>query len=287
MALQIIAATDFSMRSLRALRRAGLLARQCAAELVLVYVVDDDQPQRFIDIQRREAQTFLDEQIGAIAELRGVSCRAAVTTGEPFDGILRAAKDCSADLIVMGAHRKLLLRDIFVGTTIERVIRTGPYPVLMVNKEVERPYDGVLAAVDLSEPSAHAVKTARGLRLLDDVEVLIVHAFTPPAKGRLYVANAPQERIDQYVADEASGASAELSAFIESNDLHREHWRRRVEEGAAFDVISRVAMEAGTDLVVVGTHRRTGAAKLFLGSVTEEVLRSLDIDILAVPPAPP
>ncbi|MCB8823361.1 universal stress protein [Microvirga rosea] len=59
--------------------------------------------------------------------------RALVVAGDPFDGILRAAASTGADLIVMGAHRKQLLRDILVGTTIERVIRTGPHPVLMVN----------------------------------------------------------------------------------------------------------------------------------------------------------
>jgi universal stress protein E len=49
---------------------------------------------------------------------------------------LRMAADINTDLIVMGAHRKQFLRDVFVGTTVERVIRTGPYPVLMVNNEV-------------------------------------------------------------------------------------------------------------------------------------------------------
>ena len=60
----------------------------------------------------------------------------------------------------MGAHRKQLLRDIFVGTTIERVIRTGPHPVLMVNNEVRRAYRTALAAVDMSEASASAIRTA-------------------------------------------------------------------------------------------------------------------------------
>jgi universal stress protein E len=66
-----------------------------------------------------------------------------------------------ADLIVMGAHRKELLRDIFVGTTIERVIRTGSHPVLMVNSEVEQSYSNVLAAVDMSEPSARAIRAGK------------------------------------------------------------------------------------------------------------------------------
>jgi nucleotide-binding universal stress UspA family protein len=38
------------------------------------------------------------------------------------------------------------------------------------------------------------------------------------------------------------------------------------------------------DLLVIGTHNRTGIAKMFLGSVAEEALRALDLDILTVPP---
>ena len=91
-------------------------------------------------IERREAERILAEQISAMAELRDARCRPMVVAGDPFDGILRTAGVVQADLIVMGAHRKQLLRDIFVGTTIERVIRTGPYPVLMVNNEVKQPY---------------------------------------------------------------------------------------------------------------------------------------------------
>ena len=48
-------------------------------------------------------------------ELMNVQTRLMVVTGDPFDGILRAAADVNADLIVMGSHRKQLL-DIIVGT---------------------------------------------------------------------------------------------------------------------------------------------------------------------------
>lgn len=174
---QLVAATDFSTRSQRALRRAGRLARQIAAELALVHVVDDDQPEALADVEHREASKLLNEQIGTLAELRDVRCRAVVTTGEAFDGILRTAKSASADLIVMGSHRKQILRDIFIGTTIERVIRTGPYPVLMVNADTEHPYRHIVAGVDLSEPSTHAIKTAKVLDLVDDTNLTVVHAF--------------------------------------------------------------------------------------------------------------
>lgn len=280
----IVAATDFSTRSQRALRRAGLLARQLGAELTLVHVVDDDQPESLVDLERREANNFLNEQIGSVAELQGVRCSAVVATGEAFDGVLHTAKDVSADLIVMGTHRKQLLRDTFVGTTIERVIRTGPYPVLMVNSEVRHSYGHVLAAVDLSEPSVHAIKTGDALGLISDASVTIVHAFTAPGRGKLFVANASRERIDEYVASERLQASEELMAFLAAHQIRGPRWRHRIEEGGAFEVISRIVTETMPDLVVIGTHGRSGIAKMLLGSVAEEVLRSVDVDILAVPP---
>ncbi|WP_292420537.1 universal stress protein [Mesorhizobium sp.] len=57
--MKILAATDFSTRSQRALRRAGLLARNVAAELTLVHVVDDDQPSAIVRLETREAEDIL------------------------------------------------------------------------------------------------------------------------------------------------------------------------------------------------------------------------------------
>ncbi|MFL5282460.1 MAG: universal stress protein [Rhodopila sp.] len=95
------------------------------AELTLVHVVDDDQPSGPVALETREAERILRELIGAMPELRHIRCRPLVVAGDPFDALLRTAAS-EADLIVMGAHRRQLLRDIFIGTSVERVIRTGP-----------------------------------------------------------------------------------------------------------------------------------------------------------------
>jgi len=287
--MRILAATDFSTRSHRALRQAGLVAQTADADLILVHVVDDDHPVDLVEIETREAGRILSEQIGAMSELRGAKCRPMVVAGDPFDGILRAAESIKAGLIVMGAHRKQLLRDIFVGTTIERVIRAGQYPVLMVNQEAKHSYEKSMAAVDMSELSANAIRAARSAGLIGDKSITLLHAFLPLGKDKMSVAGIGQAVIAEYLASERQRAADEFVAFLAANELSGPEFSLRVEEGGAFEVISRAVEEMRPDLLILGTHGRSWLLKVLLGSVTEEALRSLDVDILAVPPpkAPP
>lgn len=280
---RILAATDFSTRSQRSVRRAGLLARQTGAELTILHAVEDDQPTHLVELEQKEAGKILDEQLNSVAELRDINCRFVVMAGDAFDAILRTAESTSADLVVMGSYRKKLLRYIFVGTTIERVVRTSPCPVLMVNTEAADSYTQVLVAVDISDASARALQSARALHFLDNAHVTIAHAFEPLAKSTRFMAGVPWKRIADYVAQEQLRASAELAAFLQSHGLSDAARSFRVEEDEPSQMISRVAAEMYADLLVIGTHSRSGIAKILLGSVAEEALRALEIDILVVP----
>lgn len=280
----ILAATDFSTRSDRALRRAGLLARQIGATLTLVHVVDDDRPSSLVEIERRESARLLHADATSVPELRETACRTLVAAGDAFAGILEAARDQRADLVVLGSHRKQLLRDVFVGTTIERVVRAGSVPVLMVNRELMGPYRGVLVATDLSQPSANAIAVGQTLGLIGERDVTIAHAFTAPAKQKLLTADTPREQIDEYVASERLRASEALFSFLDERGVAGPPWSHRIEEGYAFEVIRRLDDEIRPDLVVLGTRGLSGMRRALLGSVAEQVLRSLDVDVLAVPP---
>src|SRR5690606_15538882 len=123
-------ATDFSTRSERALKRAAMLSRQFSADLHIVHVVDDDQPEEMVRQACERAQALLESEATALCSGAAGEPKAVVLTGDPFQGIVQAASDARADLVAMGSHRRYILRDVFVGTTIERVIRTGPHPVL-------------------------------------------------------------------------------------------------------------------------------------------------------------
>jgi nucleotide-binding universal stress UspA family protein len=282
--MQILAATDFSTRSNRALRQAGFLSQSSSAHLDVVHVVDDDQPEELVRMEKREAERLLVEQIGSMPELQGIQARPVVVTGDPFNGILEAAAEIKPDLIVMGSHRKQFLLDIFVGTTIERVIRKGSFPVLMVNHEAQRRYQNVIVPTDMSNASAHSIRIALSTGLISDCRLTLLHAFVAVGKGKMFVAGIDQSSIDDYVVNERQNATDELVRFLVANDLGRERWSFWVEEGGPMEVVSKVVEQSRPDLLIMGTHGRSGLAKALIGSVTEEALRSLNVDILAVPP---
>ena len=182
----------------------------------------------------------------------------------------------NADLVVMGSHRKQLL-DVIVGTTLERVLRKGSYPVLMVNNEAQRKYETVLAPVDMVEASIRAVEVAAKLGLIGDRPPTLLHAFTPIAKGKLSLSGADQASIASYVANERQEVLNEMVGFF-SDTLARLPGRPslRVDEGEAMELISRAVSEMRPDLLVMGTNGRSALVSILIGSVTEAALRTLD-----------
>jgi nucleotide-binding universal stress UspA family protein len=119
---RILLATDFSDASDAAGRTAVALARQCDAELTIVYVVPpvtDPSPS---------------EGIGALAaELApGLAVKTEVLSGIPTRKIAEYARRQGIDLIVMGSHGRSGLSRALLGSVAEGVVRRGPCPVLVV-----------------------------------------------------------------------------------------------------------------------------------------------------------
>jgi nucleotide-binding universal stress UspA family protein len=76
---------------------------------------------------------------------------------------------------------------------------------------------------------------------------------------------------------------AELTTLLAANDLQGGRWFLRVEKGGPIEIISRAVSEMRADLLVMGIPSRSVVLRTLIGSVTEEALRSLSVDILAVP----
>jgi len=201
-----------------------------------------------------------------------------VIRGLDFADILQAATDFGVDLVVLGIHRHAT-REMFQGTTAERIIRHGMQPVLVVKDAVLASYRKALVPVDLSPHAQAAIKMAAGM--VPKGEVHLVHAAHRP-----FAAFLGRDTQNQLIRDERARISGELTRQIEALSASLGDAAPRfttvLREGDIRRVIREQVSTIQPDLLVVGTHGRTGVAHAIVGSVAEDLLADAPVDVLAV-----
>lgn len=280
----IMVATDFSERSDRALRRATLLARQFDASMTLIHVVDDDQPAGIVESEHAAAARLLHTLSETLRDVDGVRCDTRLIHAAPFVGIDQASRDCAPDLLVIGSHRRQLLRDLFLGTTAERTIHSVSCPVLMVNAPPAGAYRHVMLTTDLSTRSRSTIERFASLKMSGPTRTAVLHVFDAPALGLATRRAIPKHERDHYVAAVREEASLQLSGFLAGCDLTLAELMVRQNTDGASNEILAAAGDAAVDLVVIGTQGKSGLAKWLIGSVAQDVLRRAPMDVLAIPP---
>ena len=129
------------------------------------------------------------------------------------------------------------------------------------------------------------MQLARRIGILPSQGVAVVHAFDALARGKLGQAGVPADDTARYVAQVEVEARSHVAAFLEAQAADEPApYAIHLAQGRAVDVVAEATKFLGADVVVLATHGLTGLPKFMLGSVTEEAMRSLDCDILAVPP---
>lgn len=281
----LMLATDLSNRSDRALRRAARLVRQFDCPWFIIHVVDEDQPQLRVELEVEQVRRYLMEQLDFFTELAGRAPEIWVEVGDPAKHIADCTRFADVDLLVVGSHRKNPLRDVFVGTTLERLVRTSHVPVLLVNQAAEADYKAPLLALDCSRASAQAVRAAHALGLLTEGSAKALHAFDPLGGAMLLAAGAGAGAIPgDYAAAERRRAVEALDEFLLCEELGTFIDQRLIEEGQPMTALRRVVERDAIDLLVMGTRGLTGMKRLLIGSVADAALRELGCDILTVPP---
>ncbi len=281
---RIMLATDFSERSDRALRRAVILARAHGARIVLVHVVDDDRPRSIVEQDTKQARQLLSELARSLETLDGISCGTKVLLADPFAGIAQAVEDASPDLLVIGPHRRNILRDAFVGTTAERTVRAVSCPVLMVNGTPVGIYRHVLLTTDLSDNSRLALRVFETLNIGREGNLSVLSVFNAPALRLAMSGTLPTTNKEDYLNTLHAEARRELAAFITKLGGTKPEQIVRFDKTTIAHEVLKSAADLKSDLIVVSTHGKGAVSRMMLGSVTEQILRSATVDVLAIPP---
>lgn len=294
----IVAATDFSPFSERAVQRAAHIARQHDAELHLVHVVRplDLYPSLILepeifspaessqhDQALQEAEhTRLDELASGLASQFGIRTRAVTLLGRAHSKIAAHAQDASADLLVAGSRGENTLMDLFLGSTSSRLLRMASCPVLIVRNPANEPYRRVLAAVDFSPVSAAVV--AHALDLASDAPVETLHVLGSEVEQRLRKAKYVDVDITGWLERLRTQADRQLETLL-SGIAKGETAKRLVLPGSPPAVICQRIVEGHADLVVLGRHGHgSDSQEWLLGSVSKDVAQAAACDVLVIGP---
>jgi nucleotide-binding universal stress UspA family protein len=143
----------------------------------------------------------------------------------------------------------------------------------------------ILVPTDFSDPAAHALRYASGLAERFRAHLLVVHAdlFSPVVDFTAVPVGVFEDVRDSMIEN----AREVLQRHAEENIAATVPFDLRVIAGGTLETIAAQVRESGASLVVMGTHGRAGMSRLLFGSVTESVMRTCTVPVIAVMPGAP
>jgi nucleotide-binding universal stress UspA family protein len=140
----------------------------------------------------------------------------------------------------------------------------------------------ILVPVDFSGCSRSALEYATFLARRFGAEIDVLHAWEPPTPlvGPFFPADVELARLALFERSDRGRDMKAFLSFVEGRGDVRV--RGRLEAGDPSDAILRAARESAYDLIVMGTHGRTGMSHLLLGSISEVVVRRASCPVLTV-----
>jgi len=267
---KIVVPVDFSEQSDYALKVAVSLAKEHNAEILALHMLELNQaivtssegfdPQQtvfLIKLAEKRFKKFLNKPY-----IEGVNITPMVKHFKVFSEVNDVAKKNNADLIVMGSHGTDGLKEIFVGSNAERVVRNADIPVLVIKKNHEDfKVERFLFASGFKEESLPAFKKAKGFSEMLSTELKLVYINTP---GDDFLSSKDiRERISKFMG--RAGTDLEVKIYNDYN----------IEKG-----ILNYGDLIGADIIGISTHGRKGLSHFFMGSIGEDIANHSNVPVV-------
>ncbi|MDY6765242.1 MAG: universal stress protein [Halobacteria archaeon] len=139
-------------------------------------------------------------------------------------------------------------------------------------------YSNILIPTDGSEGTHKAVEHAIDIAQRYDAALHVLYVVNTSAYSTL-PADTNWQSVIEALEKEGKRAVKEIEEKVEDSGL-KVH--RSIQQGVPHKTILEYAEENDIDMIVMGTHGKTGIDRLLLGSVTEKVVRSSEIPVLTV-----
>lgn len=260
------------------------MAAAGAREAHLLHVEPPDAPAAVREKARRALASATADflQVAQQAGGRGVRASSSLRAGAPYVEIIRCAREKGAGIVVLGRGGPAASRGGALGATAARVMRMSNVPTLLVGRRPRGPYRRPLIAVDIDPSARDLLELTRRMVSGDEVPLRIVHVYRVPFES-YYLASRDRSATG-YFRGARKAAAASMAAMLEAIGSRRYRLDPVLRRGDARTAILREAARCHADLVVLGTHGRSGVAHMLLGSVAEWVIENTSRDVLVARP---
>jgi nucleotide-binding universal stress UspA family protein len=267
---KLLLSTDGSLAAERAAKVAIDLAKTCGSKLYVISVVEvpafgaefvETLP-NMIDRLEKEARGVL-ESLKDRATKEGISCEALVYQGEePYKYIVDEAVKNNVEMIIMGRRGRTGVERLMLGSVTAKVIGYAPCKVMVVPRAGGLSFEKILIATDGSIYSELASREA--ISIAKRCGSNLIALSVAKKDENLPVAKESVDKVRQNAERE--------NIKVEALTL----------KGMPYDVIVETAKQKNADVIIVGSHGRTGLERLLMGSVTERVIGHAGCAVLVV-----
>lgn len=264
---KLLVCTDGSPNSQVAVNKTLALARLCGSTVSVLQVlqtvpefesVAPDLMVRLAEEIRRQMEAIKAQAAAGGVNLKTRICRSVF----PFATILGEIERLQPDLVLMGRYGKTGLARLMLGSVTARVVGLSPVKVLVVPLGATLGFSRILIASDGSPCSAVAFREAL--------------AIARQMRGKLMTISVAYQEKETSLAEEIL---RNLNSAAEAQGVDLES---RVLVGEPDAAIVEAAQKNRTELIVIGSHGRTGFKRLLLGSVAERVIGRAACPVLVV-----
>lgn len=262
---KILVPTDFSEQAENALKLAAQFARKHEAEVYALHIIElppdmtnpvgdtrsSDLPEAlyFMKLAKKRFTELLSKPY-----LRDVKVHDTVEFNQPFEGIMETGKKHGCDLIIMGSQGATGLKEMFVGSNTEKVVRSSDIPVLVIkNDHPEFAVNDLVFATNLEPESKNVLRQVTEFSKFLGAKLHLVYINTA---NDFMSTQDIDDRLIQYMED----LPFEDYQFHVYNDSS-------VESG-----ILNFSKKINADLIGIATHGRKGLSHFFNGSISEDLV---------------
>jgi nucleotide-binding universal stress UspA family protein len=273
---KLMVATDGSEYSGSAIREAINLAKICSSKLYAVSVVKtnpefEDLVPMVIEKIEREAREHL-ESVKDKASREGIDCEIIVNRDEePYQNIIDEATRNHVNMIIVGTHGRTGLKRLMMGSVTAKVIGHAPCNVLVVPLDAKVECRNILIATDGSKYSDAAASEAIGIAKRCAGSLIVIS-----------VVYADKEIVLPEDDEDMISARDNVNKIIDIAGKEGIKTEALTVQDKPYEGIVGAAKQKHADLIIVGSHGRTGIERLLMGSVTERVIGHSKSAVLVV-----